>query len=84
MLMQQSMICGKYHGKIGYLLGNVHTGIGGIVETGYCVDDVQMMQTVELQLMASCGSYTEQSHKKITQNNHARQDDIMSKNGNDE
>ena len=27
---------------------------------------------------------TNQSHKQITQNNHAKQDDVMSKNGNDE
>ena len=35
----------------GYLLGNVHMGIGEITVTGYHVDDVQTMQTVELQLM---------------------------------
>ena len=36
-----------------YLLGNIYTGIGEIVGMGYHVDDVQMMQTVELQLMTS-------------------------------
>ena len=36
-----------------YLLGNIYTGIGGITGTGYHVDDVQMMQTVESQLMTS-------------------------------
>ena len=53
MLMQQSMICGKYHGKTSYLLGNVYVGIGEIVGMGYHLDNMQMMQTVELQLMMS-------------------------------
>ena len=58
MLAQQSMICGKYHGKTSYLLENIDTGIGEFVGTGYHVDDVQMMQSIELQLMTSCGSHT--------------------------
>ena len=37
----------------GYLISNVYMGIGEIMGTGYCVDDVQMMQTAELQLMMS-------------------------------
>ena len=37
----------------GYLLGNIYMGIGEILGMGYCVDDVQMMQTVKLQLMTS-------------------------------
>ena len=45
-------------GKTGYLLGNIHAGIGEIMGTGYCVDDVQMMQAVESQLMTSHGSLT--------------------------
>ena len=36
-----------------YLLGNVYAGIGGIVGMGYHVDDMQMMWTVEWQLMTS-------------------------------
>ena len=44
--------------KIGYLLGNVYAGIGEIAGTGYHVDDVQMMQTIESQLMTSHGSHT--------------------------
>ena len=43
--------------KTGYLLGNIYMGIGEIVGTGYHVDDGQMMQTVELQLMMSWGSF---------------------------
>ena len=35
---------------------------------GYCVDDVQMKQTVKSQLMTSQGSLTKQSHKSIAQN----------------
>ena len=44
--------------KISYLLGNVHVGIGEFEGTGYHVDDVQMMQTIELQLITSHGSHT--------------------------
>ena len=36
-----------------YLLGNVYMGIGEITGMGYHVDNVQMMQTVKLQLMTS-------------------------------
>ena len=58
MLTQQSTICGKYHGKTGYVLGNVDAGIGEFMGMGYCVDDMQTTQTIELQLMTSCGSRT--------------------------
>ena len=44
--------------KTGYLLRNVHAAIGEIAGMGYHVDDMQMMQTIELQLMTSCGSCT--------------------------
>ena len=54
----------------GYLLGNVYMGIGAIAGTGYCVDNVQMMQKVESQLMMSQGIHTKRSHKSITQNDH--------------
>ena len=42
-----------------------------------------MRQTDESQLMTSCWGHTSQSHKRIAQTNHAKQDDITSKNGND-
>ena len=51
---------------------------------GYCVGDMQMMQKDELQMMMSHGSRTSQSHKSIAQTDHTKQDDITSKNGNDE
>ena len=51
----------------GYLLGNVYKGVGEFTGTGYYVDDVQTMQTVESQLMMSHGSCTKQSHKSIAQ-----------------
>ena len=41
-----------------YLLGNVYMGIGEFAGMGYHVDNVQMMQTVESQLMMSWGSHT--------------------------
>ena len=59
-------------------------GIGEFAGTRYHVDNVQMMQIIELQLMMSCGSCMKQSHKSIAQKDHAKQDDITSKNGNDE
>ena len=37
----------------GYLLRNIYVGIGEIMGTGYLVDDMQTMQTVESQLMTS-------------------------------
>ena len=83
MLMQQSTIHGKYHGKTSYLLGNVDMGIWEFMGMGYCVDDMQTMQTDESQMMMSCGSRTNQSHKSIAQTNHTKQDDVTSKNGND-
>ena len=54
----------------GYLLSNIYVGIGEITGMGYNVDDMQMMQTVELQWMMSHGSCMKQLHKLITQNNH--------------
>ena len=87
MLMQQSTIHGKYHGKTGYLLGNVDVGMQEFTGTGYCVNDMQMMWTDESQMMTSCGSCTSQLHKSIAQMNHTkrscREDDITSRNGND-
>ena len=44
--------------KTSYLLSNVDTGIGEFMGTGYHVDNVQMMQTVESQLMMSQGRHT--------------------------
>ena len=84
MLMQQSMIHGKYHGKTGYLLGNIDAGIWEFAGMGYHVNNMQMMQTDVSQMMMSHGSHTSQSHKSIAQMNRTKQDDIMSKNGNDE
>ena len=83
MLMQQSTIHGKYHGKTGYLLGNVDAGIQEFAGMGCHVDDVQTTWTDELQMMMSHGSHTSQSHKTIAQTNCTKQDDVTSKDGND-
>ena len=83
MLMQQSMICRKYHGKTGYLLGNVDAGIWEFAGMGYHVDDMQMTWTDKSPMMMSRGSHTSQSHKSIAQMNCTKQDDVTSKNGND-
>ena len=69
MLTQQSTIHRKYHWKTGYLLGNVDEGIREFMGTGYCVDNMQTMQTIKLQLMMSHGSHTKRLHKSITQTN---------------
>ena len=78
------MIQREYHRKTDNLLGNVDTGIREFTGSGYCVDNMQMMRTDELQMMTSHGSCTNQSHKSIAQTNCTKQDDVMSKNGNDE
>ena len=51
---------------------------------GNCADDGQTRQTDESQLMTSRWGRTSQSHKRIAQTNCTKQDDVMSKNGNDE
>ena len=50
---------------------------------GNCVDDGQTTWTEESQMMTSRWGHTSQSHKQITQTNRTKQDDVMSKNGND-
>ena len=77
------MIHGKYHGTTGYLLGNVDMGIQEYVGTGYHMDNGQTTQTDESQMMTSRWSRTSQSHQRIAQTNRTKQDDVMSKNGND-
>ena len=58
MLMHQSTIHRKYHGKTSYLLRNVDAGIWEFAGTGYHVGDMQTMQTDESQMMMSHGSHT--------------------------
>ena len=77
------MICGKYHGNTGYLLRNIDTGTQEFVGTGYRVNNGQTRWTDESQMMTSCRGRTSQSHKRIAQMNRTKQDDVMSKNGND-
>ena len=84
MLTQQSTIHGNYHGNTRYLLRNVDAGNRGFTGTGYHVDNVQMIRTDESQMRTSRQSHTSQLHKRIAQTNCTKQDDIMSKNGNDE
>ena len=83
MLTQQSTIRGKYHGSTGYLLGNVDMGTQEFVGMGNHVNDGQTRQTDELQMMMSHWGCTSQSYKRIAQTNRTKQDDIMSKKGND-
>ena len=56
--MQQINNTRQISRNTGYLLSNVYVGIGEILGMGYHVDNVQMMQTVESQLMMSQGSHT--------------------------
>ena len=84
MLTRQSTIHRKYHGNTGYLLGNVDAGTQEFAGTGNRVDDRQTRQTHESQIMMSHRSHTSQSHKRIAQMNRTKQDDVTSRNGNDE
>ena len=81
--MRQSMIRGKYHGITGYLLGNVDAGSQEFTGTGNHVNEGQTRQTDELQMMTSHLGCTSQSHKRITQTDRTKQDDVTPKNGND-
>ena len=62
-------------------------GICEFAGMGYHVDDMQMTWTDKSQMMTSRRSpqvdHTNQSHKRIAQNNHIKQDDVTSQNGND-
>ena len=78
------MIHRKYHGKTGYLLRNIDAGIREFAGMGYHVDNMQMTQRDGSQMMMSRWSCTSQSHKSITQTNRTKQDDVTSRNGNDE
>ena len=64
MLMQQSMVHGKYHAKTGNLLRNIDAGIWEFAGTGYHVNDVQMMQN-----QVSVDDIMWKSHKMIAQMN---------------
>ena len=91
-LIQQSTVPGKYHRKTSYLLGNIDVGIWEFTGMGYHVNDMQMMQnqvavddvTWKSHKMIAQINCTNKSHKRIAQNDCGRQDDITSKNGNDE
>ena len=50
---------------------------------GSRVNDGQTRRTDKSQMMTSHWGHTSQSNKRITQTNHTKQDDVMSKNGND-
>ena len=76
------MICGKYHGNTGYLLGNVDAGTQEFAGTGNCVNEGQTRRTDESQMMTSRWGCTSELHKQITQTNHTKQDDVTPKNGN--
>ena len=77
------MIRRKYHGNTGYLLGNVDAGIQEFAGMGNHVNDGQTRWTDKSQTMTSHWGRASQSHKQIAQTNCTKQDDIMSKNGND-
>ena len=83
-ITQQSTIYRKYHNNTGYYLGNIDVGTQEFVGMGYHVDDRQTTQTDKSQMMTSCRGRISQSHKQITQTNRTKQDDVTSKNGNDE
>ena len=75
---------GNIRGILVTYSGMLNTGTQDFVGTGNHVDDGQTTWTDKLQMMMSCQGHTSQLHKQITQTNHTKQDDVMSKNGNDE
>ena len=77
------MMCRKYHGNTGYLLGNVDVGTQEFAGMGNRVNDGQTRWTDESQMMTSRRGHTSQLHKRIAQTNRTKQDDITSKSGND-
>ena len=58
-------------------------GAQEVAGTGNCVNEGQMRWTDESQVMTSCWGRTSESHKRIAQTNHTKQDDITPKNEND-
>ena len=76
------MICGKYHGIAGSLLGNVDAGTQEFAGMGNRVNEGQTRRTDESQMMTSCWGRTSESHKRIAQTNCTKQDDVTPKNGN--
>ena len=58
-------------------------GTQEFVGMGNRVNDRQMRWTDKLQMMTSRWGHTSQSHKRITQTNCTKQDDVTPKNGKD-
>ena len=67
-----------------YLLGNVDAGTQEFAGMGNHVNDGQTTWTDKLQMMTSRRGHTSQLHKQIAHMNCTKQDDVTSKNGNDE
>ena len=82
MIIRPSMIRRKYHGITGYLLGNVDARTQEFAGMGNCVNEGQTRRTDKSQMMMSCRGHTSESHKRITQMNRTKQDDVTPKNGN--
>ena len=64
MLMQQSMVHRKYHGKTCYLLGNIDVGIQEFAGMGYHENNMLTMQN-----QVTVDDVMWKSHKTITQIN---------------
>ena len=75
---------GNIRGVLVTYSGMLNTGTQDFVGTGNHVDDGQTTWTDKSQMMTSCQGHTSQLHKRIAQTNRTKQDDVMSKNGNDE
>ena len=63
MIIRQSMICGKYHGNTGYLLGNIDAGTQEFMGMGNRVNKGQTRWTDELQMMTSHQGRTSELYK---------------------
>ena len=62
MLTRQSMICGKYHSNIGYLLRNIDMATQEFAGMGNHVNDRQMRRTDEWQMMMSRQGHTTEKY----------------------
>ena len=64
------------------MLGNIDAGTQEFVGTGNRVNEGQTRRTDKSQMMTSRWGCTSESHKRITQMNRTKQDDVTPKNGN--
>ena len=73
---------GNITGNTGYLLENINMGTQEFAGMGNHMNKRQTRWTDESQMMTSHRGRASESHKRIAQTNHTKQDDLTPKNGN--